>query len=687
MSSTVAEIRTNFERALWVVDHAVIRSLPKIDEFGNPLPGAPVQPERLAHEVLAEAIRVSRRGVPRRGLTVRLWLALLIAAAFDGSATTAAMFDLATGQLPRDLQWELQILVCHGKRGQIRMLTVKQLYNMGELITKHLGPAAADLTETERARRVALIDSICMALKDATLVVPPTSTSYAVDESGVWAWRKAPPKPKDVAPIDPLDTLSAQQRKARKKKDVVEVEPTGDAVEESQRKYGPKDEDAVVKPKPAAFDRVRDKLREALASERGEGDMTTPAPGAPAPSDRPSGCSYAAWGQKTHKSGRVTGYYGYALHALIRVPDLQHDQRGPFTDALAGPLLVQDFALTPASTDIVNPTLGMVHRVIASGHQIIDLLGDRHYSYKKYSRWISKLWPLGVRPVMDLRATDHGAFDYNGATVLAGTPHCGVPVGLQKIPGPGVIASEEDKDLFAAAIDARAPYAMQRVQTPWQNRDGVTRWRCGARADQVGCPNLEGSTETAISNGLPIVDPPATKTAWCDFDTATIKAIPEMKYQQEHIWGSHKWRVSYSRRTYVEGCFGNLKNPRTGNLHRGFMQYEGQALVTLTIAAAVVAYNLRELETWYLRASKLNEGEYWETLRTGDKARGTQTKARLAAYAAHPLHQKTIHQFGFVMLTANQQAEMDAEHTPRTTQCWASKKTNRPLVAVTRRSA
>jgi len=170
MSSTVAEIRTNFERALWVVDHAVIRSLPKIDEFGSPLPGAPVQPERRAHEVLAEAIRVSRRGVPRRGLTVRLWLALLIAAAFDGSATTAAMFDLATGQLPRDLQWELQILVCHGKRGQIRMLTVKQLYNMGELITKHLGPAAADLTETERARRVALIDSICMALKDATLV-------------------------------------------------------------------------------------------------------------------------------------------------------------------------------------------------------------------------------------------------------------------------------------------------------------------------------------------------------------------------------------------------------------------------------------------------------------------------------------------------------------------------------------
>jgi hypothetical protein len=685
MSSTVAQIRTNFERALWVVDHATIRSLPPIDEHGNVLPGGPVLPERLAHEVLAEAIRVSQRGVSRRGLSVRLWLALQIAAALDGSATTAAMLDLATGQLPRDLQWEMQILVADGKSGKVRTLTAKQLYNLGELITKHLDPAAADLADTERAQRVALLTSVSDALTAATQVVPPTSTSYAVDESGVWAWRKGPYKPKDVAPSDPLDVLTRAQRKARKKKGIIEADPTSDMVEDSQRKYGPKDEDDVVKPRATAFDKVRETLREAVAAV-GSASSTTLPETSPAAADKPSD-SFAAWGQKTHKSGRVTGYFGYALHALIRVPDLLHDQRGPFTDALAGPLLIQEWALTPASTDIVDVTLTMVHRVIASGHQILDLLGDRHYSYKKYSRWISKLWTLGVRPVMDLRANDHGAFDFGAALVIDGTPHCGVPEGLKVIQGPGVIASKDDHDLYAAAIDARAPYALQRVQTAWQNRDGVTRWRCPARADQVGCPRFEASMEVAVANGLPIVVPPTTTTNWCDKDTSTIQAIPQMKYQQEQYLGSHKWRASYSRRTYVEGAFGNLKNHRTGNIHRGFMQNEGQPLVTLALTAAVVAYNLRELETWYTRASELHNADYWDSLRTSDKARGTQTKARLAAYAAHPLHQKTAHQFGFVMLTEKEQAEMDADHAPRTTGVWTSKKSNRPLVTVARRSA
>jgi hypothetical protein len=374
------------------------------------------------------------------------------------------------------------------------------------------------------------------------------------------------------------------------------------------------------------------------------------------------GCTFAHWGQKTHKSGRVTGYYGYALHALIRVPDLLKDQRGPFTDKLAGPLLVQEFALTPASTDIVDVTLTMVDRVIATGKKIRDLLGDRHYSYKSYDRWIAKLWRLGIRPVMDMRADGHGAFDYNGAMIIDGTPHCGVPAGLLEIQGPGVNASQEDQHLFHQAIDARAPYAMERIQTAWQHRDGITRFRCPARAGQVGCPRLAGSIQVAQDNNLPIVVPPATQTAWCTPDTATIKAIPQMKYQQEHYWGAHNWRASFHRRTYVEGVFGNMKNHRTGNIHRGFMQFEGQPLVTLAVTAAVIAYNLRELESWYIRASVLNDPVYWDDLRNSDKIRGAETKKRLAAYAAHPLHQQTEHQHGFVMLTKAGQEALDSEH-------------------------
>jgi hypothetical protein len=148
----------------------MVRSPPPIDDHGNVLPGGQVLPERLAHEVLAEAIRV----------------------------------------------------------------------NLAELIGKHFDPAAADLADTESTRRVALFTSVCNALTDATLVVPPTSTSYAVDESGVWAWRKGPHKPKDVAPSDPLDSLTKAQRKTRKKKGIVDADPTSDMVEEASASTGPR---------------------------------------------------------------------------------------------------------------------------------------------------------------------------------------------------------------------------------------------------------------------------------------------------------------------------------------------------------------------------------------------------------------------------------------------------------------
>lgn len=66
--------------------------------------------------------------------------------------------------------------------------------------------------------------------------MPTTSTSYAIDESGVWAWRKGTYKPKDVTPSDPLDVLTRAQRKARKKKGIVEADATVDMVEETQRR-------------------------------------------------------------------------------------------------------------------------------------------------------------------------------------------------------------------------------------------------------------------------------------------------------------------------------------------------------------------------------------------------------------------------------------------------------------------
>src|SRR5450631_1244120 len=76
----------------------------------------------------------------------------------------------------------------------------------------------------------------------------------------------------------------------------------------------------------------------------------------------------------------------------------------------------------------------------------------------------------------------------------------------------------------------------------------------------------------------------------------------------------------------------------------------------------------------------------WETLRTGEKTRSIQAKARLATYASHPSTSRRSTSSGFVMLTAGEQAEVDADHT-REKPGWASKKTSRPLEAIARRSA
>ena len=686
MSATVAERLTWLDKALWVVDHAVIADLPTIDDRGKVVPettqGVPGA-GRLAHEVLAETIRRSPRGCYRRGLTPRLWLALLIAAAFEGSANVTAMYALATGSLPREMQWELGILTTHPRTGKPTMLTAKQLYTMGDAIDRALDPYASD-DEEDRARREAHLAAVTRALNDATLVVAPTSTSYAADESGIWAWIKGKRKPKEVPPHDEVEALTPAQRSARRKKGISDPEITDEEIAATDRLYGPTDEDVDAVPgEPAAEGTECRAVPPDAHSVAADADADTKAePGADPAAEPESETTatvrrscfdlFARWGAKTHKTGRTTGYFGYALHALIRVPDLYPElptlrvngKKTTPADSLAGPLLVEEFTVTSASTDIVDPTLAMIRRVLAKGHTFGDFLGDRHYSYKAFTRWAIVLWRMGIKPVLDMRADNHGPFDYNGATVIDGTPHCGVPEGLKLILAPGLNATAEAEKQFSVHIDQRAQYALERIATAPSN-SGATRWRCPALSGSVGCPRRPLTSEVAVKNDLAIVEPPATVTPWCTADTAGIPAIKQMKYQQQHYWGSRAWRRSWNRRTYVEGCFGTMKNHRTGNIHRGFMQFTGQPLVTLAVTAAVVAQNLRELESWFVRASVLNDPERWDALRKGEKERAGQTRKRLLAYEAHPLHRTTVYTHGFTMLNPARQEALDTEQQAR----------------------
>lgn len=134
-----------------------------------------------------------------------------------------------------------------------------------------------------------------------------------------------------------------------------------------------------------------------------------------------------------------------------------------------------------------------------------------------------------------------------------------------------------------------------------------------------------------------------------DKDKRPVVQIPAhviMKYQQAEYYGSILWLISFNRRTYVEGLFGNLKNMDTRSIKRGFTRFIGEPLMTLALVAQVVDYNLKELEDWHARASA-EPREY----------------AAATAYSSHPLHTaRTEHTFGFQMLTHEQQLQLDQQH-------------------------
>ena len=80
MSLTVEEGLTVLQRALWIVDNARVRTYPQVGDDGALVDPVGDDQGRPVADVLEEWVRPSKRGVQRRGLTVRLWLALLIVA-------------------------------------------------------------------------------------------------------------------------------------------------------------------------------------------------------------------------------------------------------------------------------------------------------------------------------------------------------------------------------------------------------------------------------------------------------------------------------------------------------------------------------------------------------------------------------------------------------------------------------
>ncbi|CAB4759152.1 unannotated protein [freshwater metagenome] len=87
----------------------------------------------------------------------------------------------------------------------------------------------------------------------------------------------------------------------------------------------------------------------------------------------------------------------------------------------------------------------------------------------------------------------------------------------------------------------------------------------------------------------------------CRQRTITIAGNVVAKVRQPLAWGSDAWIESYSRRTHVEGTFGNYKSAKTADLQRGWIFIVGMVKTSLMLAAVAVATNIRLLRKWAAR--------------------------------------------------------------------------------------
>lgn len=506
--------------------------------------------------VIARAIEVVRRSnadtvllalltPPSRGRrpsynTTAFLVGSILAVQWKGSLVVRDIHRVLTERLPVDMQRELGVrtLDVHGHE---RLTTEKDLYAITEAVGKYLeygAGSAPDLDDDEREQRRAALLDLLHSLLAVTLPESP-STSRAIDGTGIWSYGKAPRS----APKDLL------QRDANGEP----LHPDGD-------------EDA-----PQAAEAAID-----------EGDSAAPAAKRSSDPD-------ARYGVKTRKDGKRETYWGYELHALVRAPDT------PGQDGFIP--LFETFEVTPAGMDIVNPSLGLLDRARTMGNTVTDLLADRHYSYKTEDRWYFQLLDRDIRQHVDMHPNDQGFRDYNGMKLAAGWMHCPcTPDRLGRIDGPSPNADADIKKEFAELIDERQQYSMRRVARLGQSSGA--RWECPALDGRVGCSLREGTVEVAQLHGLPvIVEPPdsASAPACCTQRTVTTGRDAQPKVEQEHYWGSRKWKKRYNARTYVEGAFGNMKNPTTENVERGFFQITGLAKVNFMVGIALVAHNLRML--------------------------------------------------------------------------------------------
>ncbi len=541
-----------------------------------------------AAEKFEAALRKSKAGRPSNFRPSLFLVGMLLAAQMRKHIFLTDMHKALTEELPLETQFAWGIRkadVASDGTPDIWLLSIDDLQNVSRAVLARLNyskqrcpdrQTPGDMSD-ERARRYEAITDIMDTLISATLIPRPQGAEdYALDGSGLWANERAQraiPKADLIFEDEDHFGLSGSQGADSDEYQISCAEAASATSEAAQASTGKRKRPGKGKaPRSAATRR--------------------PKKGGPSDAD---------YGAKTGKNGQVEVFYGYELHGLVRAPESRA------TGAVRlEPALIERVRLTPAGRDVVQPSLEAIDSLLASGQPIKHLLIDRHYSMKKWDRWLQQLIRRGIEQVVDLRADSHGFKEWDGTLIAAGHPHCpATPTSLGTIPKPDLQAEKQEWDEFYSLIDERFAYAAD-ITAPL-NINGALRGSCPALSGKIGCPLRAGTIDAARQLNLPIVvTPPDAENAprICTQNSFGLRVTtPEqgtvMKIHQKHYWGSRKQKRIYDRRTYVEGWFGTFKGDTAAAKKRGGNMFVGLAHASLDATIFAVVTNLITVRKWH----------------------------------------------------------------------------------------
>lgn len=296
----------------------------------------------------------------------------------------------------------------------------------------------------------------------------------------------------------------------------------------------------------------------------------------------------AAWGVKTSKSGKQERYFGYELHAVVRVGRLNDDRPVP--------CLAERIVVTPASSNCSEAVLPAIAKMRADGLRLREVIADRGYTYK--TGWSRGLRALDIDSVLDLHPTQLGPRgSHGGARLIAGVPHCpATPEAFDTIARPERLAESLALEVFLGQITTREQWALRRVAGP--ESSGSERYECPARAGKLRCPLVPPSMGQPVSLPKVFETPEPSAHKCCTQRTITVPGDVDYKSRQRQYWGSRDWISSFSRRSRVEGWFGNLKDRSREALGRGAFRVMGLCKSSLMLGIYAAATNLRLLDGW-----------------------------------------------------------------------------------------